>query len=62
MDQWTQKPQTQAEVEVFILDQLYEKLPSPPFTEDDKAEAAKKVYAFIWQQSASKWFGGRANV
>jgi type I restriction enzyme R subunit len=62
MDQWTQKPQTQAEVEVFILDQLYEKLPSPPFTDDDKTEAAKKVYSFIWQQSASKWFGGRANV
>jgi type I restriction enzyme R subunit len=29
LDQWTQKAQTQAEVEVFILDRLYLLLPSP---------------------------------
>ena len=57
LDQWTQKAQTQAEVEVFILDHLYSWLPSPTFSVADKEEAAKKVYSFIWQQSASGQFG-----
>lgn len=61
MDQWTQKPQTQAEIETFILDQLYENLPSPPFTEEDKAEAAQKVYSFIWRQSAADSFRAAEN-
>lgn len=58
MDQWTQKTETQAQIEVFILDELWTKLPSPPFTEQDKAEAARKVYSYVWQQSASGWFRG----
>ena len=33
------------------------KLQSPPFTDKDKAEAAKKVCSVIWKQSASGWFG-----
>lgn len=53
LEQWTQKEQTQAEVEIFILDQLYQMLPSPPFTEDDKQAAAKEVYSFIWNTSTS---------
>ena len=53
LDQWTQKAQTQAEVEVFILDHLYPLLPSPLFSDADKTETAKKVYSYIWQQSAS---------
>lgn len=53
LDQWTQKVQTQAEVEVFILDHLYSLLPSPPFSDADKTETAQRVYSFIWQQSAS---------
>jgi type I restriction enzyme R subunit len=52
LEQWTQKEQTQAEVEIFILDHLYQMLPSPPFTEDDKHAAAKEVYSFVWNTSA----------
>ena len=32
-------------------------LPSPPFTEEDKQEAAKMVYQHVWQQSVSGIFG-----
>jgi type I restriction enzyme R subunit len=39
-------------VEIFILDHLYQMLPSPPFTEDDKHAAAKEVYSFVWNTSA----------
>lgn len=53
LEQWTQKEQTQAEVEVFILDHLYQMLPTPPFTEIDKQAAAKEVYSFIWNTNAS---------
>ncbi len=53
LEQWTQKEQTQAEVEVFILDHLYQMLPSPPFTDDDKQVAAREVYSYIWNTSAS---------
>jgi type I restriction enzyme R subunit len=53
LEQWTQKEQTQAEVEVFILDNLYELLPSPPFTELDKQTAAREVYRFVWDASAA---------
>ena len=53
LDQWTQKAQTQAEVQVFILDHLYPLLPSPAFSDTDKQETAQKVYNFVWQQSAN---------
>lgn len=52
LDRWTEKEQTQAEVEAFILDQVYLSLPEPPYTPDDKAEVAQLVYRHIWQQSS----------
>ncbi len=51
--------QTQAEVEVFILDRLYSLLSSPTFSDADKEETARKVYNFIWQQGASGQLGAR---
>jgi len=56
LERWTEKEQTQAEVETFILDNLYMHLPSPPFTETDKQEAARMVYQHVWQQSVSGLF------
>jgi type I restriction enzyme, R subunit len=53
LDQWTQKEQTQAEVKVFILDHLFQMLPTPPFTPQDKEEAANRIYGYVWQQSTS---------
>ena len=58
LERWTEKEQTQAEVEIFILDDLYARLPSLPLTEEDKQEAAKMVYQHVWQQSVSGVFGG----
>jgi type I restriction enzyme R subunit len=53
LERWTEKEQTQSEVEVFILDRLFEVLPTPPFTSEDKQSVAKRVYEHIWQQSAN---------
>jgi type I restriction enzyme, R subunit len=53
LERWTDKEQTQAEVEVRILDHVFESLPTPPFTADEKQEAAKRVYQHIWHQSAA---------
>jgi type I restriction enzyme R subunit len=56
LEQWTHKEQTQAEVEVFILDNVFQMLPSPPFSATDKEKTARRVYRHIWQQSASGLF------
>jgi len=56
-ERWTEKEQTQAEVETLILDHVYTVLPNPPFTEEDKQEVAKQVYQHVWQQSTSGHFG-----
>ena len=56
LQDWTGKEQTQAEVEVAIMDYLYEALPEPPFTEQDKAMAAKEVFQHVWQQGKSGEF------
>lgn len=57
LEQWTEKEQTQAEVEVFILDHVYQALPEPPYTAKEKKEVADLVYRHIWQQSANGLFG-----
>ena len=57
LERWTEKERTQAEVETFILDNVYMLLPSPPFTDEDKETAAGVVYQHIWQQSVSGAFG-----
>jgi len=53
MRDWTQNTTTQAEVKVFILDNLWQSLPRPPFTDDDAEALAEKVYEYVWQKSAS---------
>lgn len=53
MQAWTQNTTTQAEVKVFILDNLWRSLPRPPFTDDDTEALADRVYDYVWQRSAS---------
>jgi type I restriction enzyme R subunit len=53
MPGWTHNAATQAEVRVFILDQLYGSLPRPPFTEDETESIATRVYDYVWQRSAA---------
>ena len=58
MERWTEKEQTQAEVETFILDYVYQELPTPPFTDDEKQGIGKLAYDHVWQQSVggqSSW-------
>lgn len=58
MQGWTQKESTRAEVEVFILDNLYRSLPRPPFTDMETEAVAARVYDFVWQRNAGS--GSRA--
>jgi type I restriction enzyme, R subunit len=39
-ERWTDKEQTQVEVEVLILDSLFAALPTPPFTAEEKEDVA----------------------
>jgi hypothetical protein len=54
MPDWTQKEATQAEVKIFILDDLYRSLPRPPFTEAETEEIAEQVYDYVWQRSSGQ--------
>jgi type I restriction enzyme R subunit len=56
LERWTEKEQTQAEVEVFILGHVFQTLPTPPFSDDEKQAVAKRVYLHVWQQSAAGHF------
>ena len=56
LDRWTAKAQTQAEVETFILNQVYLSLPEPPYTPDEKSQVAQLVYRHIWQQSVQQGY------
>jgi type I restriction enzyme, R subunit len=56
LDRFWEKEQTKADVEVFILDQVYASLPTPPFTPAEKDVVANNVYAHVWQQAAKGAF------
>ena len=56
LDRFWEKEQTKADVEVFILDEIYANLPTPPFTVEEKETVAAEVYAHVWQQAVSGEF------
>jgi type I restriction enzyme, R subunit len=58
LDHWTEKEQTQAEVEIFILNHVYQERPEPPYKSDDKAHVAQLVYRHIWPQSVRHQLSG----
>ena len=60
LDRFWEKEQTKAEVVVFILDEVHTRLPSPPFTMEEKEAVADEVYAHIWQQAVSGEFSRAA--
>ena len=51
ISEWTEKETTRAEVEVAILDKVYEVLPSPPFSENDKQKVALELFESLWTSS-----------
>jgi type I restriction enzyme R subunit len=53
MPSWTKNTETQADVKVFILDNLWESLPRPPFTEQETEMVAGRVYDYVWQRSTT---------
>ena len=53
LDRFWEKEQTKAEVQVFILDEIFTSLPTPPFTEEEMKAAAFDVYDHVWQQAVS---------
>ena len=59
MHDWTQNTSTQAEVKVFILDNLWRVLPRPSFTDEEMEAVANRVDDFVWQQTRASRSGGR---
>ena len=61
-EHWIRNTQTQAEVQVLILDNLYRDLPTPPFTDEQKQAAATRIYDHVWKQSADSSFAVTTNL
>ena len=53
MPEWTQNVSTQAEVKISILDNLWQALPRPPYTEEETEQVAARVYDYVFQRSTS---------
>ena len=51
LDRFWEKEQTKADIKVFILDEVYASLPTPPFTPEEKEAVAAEVYTHVWQQA-----------
>lgn len=62
LERWTEKEQTKAEVETFILDYVLEALPTPPFTDSEKESIARMAYQHVWQQSVGGGFASAAGA
>ncbi|MDP3772928.1 MAG: type I restriction endonuclease subunit R [Gemmatimonadales bacterium] len=60
MHDWTQNTRTQAEVKVFILDNLWQSLPRPPFSDQEAEALAYRIYDYVWERSASGTFAAAA--
>ena len=56
VDRFWEKEQTKAEMKVFILDEVFVTLPTPPFTAEEKEAVASDVYNHVWQQAVSGEF------
>jgi type I restriction enzyme R subunit len=56
LDHFWEKEQTKAEMKVFILDEVFSGLPTPPFTAEEKKQVAANVYSHVWQQAVSGAF------
>ena len=60
LDRFWEKEQTKADVKVFILNEVYDSLPTPPFTAEEKSAVAAAVYSHVWQQAVSGEFASVA--
>ena len=56
LERFWEKEQTKADLQVFILDEVYGSLPTPPFTAEDKKAAADEVYAYVSQHAINGSF------
>jgi type I restriction enzyme R subunit len=56
------KEQIKADIEVFILDEVFASLPTPPFSVQEKEQVAKNVYAHVWQQAARGDFSAASTL
>ena len=56
LDRFWEKEQTKAEMQVFILDAVFDKLPTPAFTSEEKQVVASDVYNHVWQQALNREF------
>jgi len=50
-EDWTAKEQTQADIKMFVLDQVFSTMPQPPYTADEAEQMAERVYEYVFQKA-----------
>jgi len=57
-DDWTAKEQTQADIKIFVLDQVFGSIPQPPYTAEEAESMAERIYEYVFQKTV----GGNALI
>jgi type I restriction enzyme, R subunit len=60
LNRFWEKEQTKADVEVFILNEVFTALPTPPFSPDEKTALAHSIYGHVWRQAMRGEFASAA--
>jgi type I restriction enzyme R subunit len=50
-EDWTAKEQTQADIKIFVLDQVFESIPQPPYTAEEAEAMAERIYEYVFQKT-----------
>ncbi|MFQ3578028.1 MAG: type I restriction enzyme endonuclease domain-containing protein [Verrucomicrobiia bacterium] len=50
-ENWTAKEQTQADIKIFVIDQVLASVPQPPYRPDEAEQMAERIYDYIFQKA-----------
>jgi len=50
-EDWTAKEQTQADIKIFVIDQVFASVPQPPYSPEEAEQMAERIYEYIFQKA-----------
>ena len=60
LDRFWENEQTKADIRVFILDTVFDSLPTPPFSEDEKSLIGDNIYTHALVRPHNRWMCWRS--
>jgi type I restriction enzyme R subunit len=52
-EDWTAKEQTQADIKIFVIDQVFAAVPQPPYSPEEAEQMAERIYEYVFQKAAA---------